>query len=112
MKLGELFVQKSCDKLQVDRRSRAKIGFGRLKIIEILRYIIKENVLNSKDIVAKTPNFFPTLLNLVRQYDMNNMLHNEVIRIIEVALTEEEESPLKKAVLKDDVLLNFISEEC
>lgn len=84
-----MFVEKSCEKLQIDRRSRPKLGFGRLKIIEILRFIIKENVLNSKDIVAKSDKFFPILLNLVKEYDMNNMLHNEVMRIIDIALTEE-----------------------
>lgn len=33
IKLGELFVEKSCAKLQVDKRTRPKLGFGRLKII-------------------------------------------------------------------------------
>ena len=47
-----------------------------MKIIEILRFIIKENILNSKDIVAKTEQFFPIMLNLIKQYDLNNMLHN------------------------------------
>ena len=110
VKLGELFVEKSCSKLQVDKRSRPKLGFGRLKIIEILRFIIKEDVLNSKEIVAKTNTFFPTLFNLVKQYEMNNMLHNEVIKILETSLTEKEDSPLNKAVLRDNVLLNFLNE--
>lgn len=76
-----------------------------------MRFIIKEDVLNSKEIVAKTENFFPTLFNLVKQYEMNNMLHNEVIKILETSLTEKEDSPLNKAVLRDNILLNFLNEE-
>ena len=71
-----MFVEKSCEKLKVDKRTRPKLGTGRMKIIEILRFIVKEDILNSKELVAKTPNFFPILLNLVKQYDMNNILHN------------------------------------
>lgn len=43
---------------------------------------------------------------------MNNVLHNEAMKIIETALTEAEGSPLKEAILREDVLLNFIVEEC
>ena len=42
---------------------------------------------------------------------MNNVLHNEVVKILEIALSEPVNSPLNDAVLRDDVLLNFISEE-
>jgi hypothetical protein len=111
IKLGQMFIEKSVEKLQVDRRSRPKLGYGRMKIIEILRFIIKEDVLNSKEIVAKTDNFFPTLLKLINQYDMNNVMHNEIIRILDTALGEGEDSPLNQAVLSNDTLLNFISEE-
>lgn len=76
-----------------------------------MRFIIKEDVLNSKEIVAKTDNFFPTLFNLVKNYELNNMLHNEVIKILETSLTEKEDSPLNKAVLRDSVMLDFLSEE-
>ena len=54
VKLGQMFIEKSCEKLQTDKRKRPKIGIGRVKIIEILRFVIKENILNSKQIVAKT----------------------------------------------------------
>jgi hypothetical protein len=110
-KLLEHFVQKSCEKLTVVARSRPKLGTGRIKIIEILRFIIKENILNTKDIVARTENFFPILINLFREYPLNNLLHNEIIKILEIALTEGENTPLNAAVLKDQVLFNFISEE-
>lgn len=110
-KLLEHFVQKSCEKLTVSGRSRPKLGTGRIKIIEILRFILKENILNTRDIVARTDNFFSILLNLFREYPLNNLLHNEIIKILEIALTEPEGSPLNAAVLKDSLLLNFISEE-
>jgi len=63
------------------------LGYGRLKIIEIIRFILRDNVLQAKDIVAKTDNFFPTIFNLMKTYEMNNVLHNEIIRILETALT-------------------------
>jgi arginine deiminase len=42
---------------------------------------------------------------------LNNLLHNEIIKIIEVALTESESSALNASLLKDNILLNFIREE-
>jgi hypothetical protein len=39
------------------------------------------------------------------------MLHNEIVKIIEIALTDSEQSPLNQAVLRDNVLLNFIRDE-
>jgi hypothetical protein len=82
----ENFVEKSCKKLTVTSRSRPKLGTGRLKIIEILRFILKENIINTKEIVAKTENFFPILINLFREYPLNNLLHNEIIKIFDIAL--------------------------
>lgn len=48
MKLGVLFIEKSCQKLNVQKRNRPKLGFGRIKLVEILKFVIKENVLNCK----------------------------------------------------------------
>jgi len=48
MKLGELFIEKSIHKLKVEKRTRPKLGFGRIKLIEILKFVIQENVLNCK----------------------------------------------------------------
>ncbi len=110
-KLLEHFIQKSCEKLNVNTAIRPKIGTGRIKIIEILRFILKENILNTKDIVGNTDNFFSILLNLMREYPMNNLLHNEISKIIETALTEPENTLLNKAILKDNILLNFIRDE-
>ena len=81
-KLLEHFVEKSCEKLTVTSRSRPKLGTGRIKIIEILRFVLKENIINTREIVAKTESFFPILINLFREYPLNNLLHNEIIKII------------------------------
>lgn len=110
-KLLEHFIQKSCEKLNVNAATRPKIGTGRIKIIEILRFILKENILSTKDIIGNTDNFFSILLSLMKEYPMNNLLHNEIAKIIETALTEPENTPLNKAILKDNILLNFIRDE-
>jgi len=34
------------------------------------------------------------MINLVRQYEMNNLLHNEIIKIIDIALTDDSNSGL------------------
>lgn len=39
---------------------------------------------------------------------MNNVLHNEVMKIVDIALTEPQASPLNEAILRDDILLTFI----
>lgn len=54
---------------------------------------------------------FVLLLKLFREYPLSSLLHNEIIKILEIALTEEPSSPLNKAILKDNFLLNFIKEE-
>ena len=105
------FVDKSCDRLQLTARQRPKLGTGRLKIVEILRFILKENILNSREIAAAREDFFPILITLVREYQWNNLLHNEVVRIMELSLTEPEGSPLNAAILKDGVISKFIVEE-
>lgn len=72
---------------------------------------MKENILNTKEIVARTEGFFTILIGLFREYPLNNLLHNEIIKILEIALTDGEGSPLNAALLKDNTLLSFISEE-
>ena len=61
--------------------------------------------------MAKSESFFPTLIKLMKEYQLNNLLHNEVVRIIEVALNEPEDAPLNAAILRDDIISKFILEE-
>lgn len=42
---------------------------------------------------------------------MNNVLHNEVVKIIEIALSQEETSPFLQSLIKDEVLLKFLTDE-
>jgi hypothetical protein len=60
--------------------------------------------------VGSKKNFFPILFNLLKKYSMNNLLHNEIVKILDVTLGEPETSPLNKILFEDNVLLNFIVE--
>ena len=71
-----LFVEKSIEKLSITKNERETLGFGRVKIVEVLSFIIRENILNSREIVSRQSQFFPTFINLVKNYQMNNILHN------------------------------------
>jgi hypothetical protein len=51
--LLENFVDKAIEKLKVGRKTRENLGFGRVKIIEILSFVLKENILSSREIVSK-----------------------------------------------------------
>jgi hypothetical protein len=68
-------------------------------------------VLNSKEIIAKSEGFFKIIIGLMRGYQMNNMLHNEVMKIIDIALAEKEGSAINDAVLGDNLLVGFMVEE-
>jgi len=58
-----------------------------MKIIEILRFILKENIMNVREIIGNNTIFLPTLFTLMKEYSMNNLLHNEIIKIIDIALS-------------------------
>jgi hypothetical protein len=94
--------------LQASTENRPKVGIGRMKIVEILRFILKENILGAKDIIGNKTIFFPILFSLMRKYSMNNLLHNEIIKIIDIALAEPETSSINKVLHDGNVLLNFI----
>lgn len=110
-KLIEMFIYRSLEKLNVDPKEKQKLGVGRVKIVEIIRVIIKENILNTRQIVASKANFFPLLYKLMQNYERNNSLHNEITKIIEMALVENENSVMNISLLKDNSLFNFIAKE-
>ena len=58
-----------------------------MKIIEILRFILKENIMNVREIIGNSTIFLPTLFTLMKEYSMNNLLHNEIIKILDIALS-------------------------
>ena len=70
--------------------------------------MMKNNLLGAQEVVSKTDNFFSVLLNLLREYPLNNMMHSEVMKIIENALAQPSDSVLNKAILRDGTLLTFI----
>lgn len=61
-------MSKSINKLRVNFREKPKLGVGRVKIIEILRHVLQNNILNTKEIVGKVEGFFALLLSLMRNY--------------------------------------------
>jgi len=71
----------------VSSESRSRLGVGRMKIIETLRFILKENIMNVREIIGNNTIFLPTLFTLMKEYSMNNLLHNEIIKIIDIALS-------------------------
>lgn len=73
--------------MQVSSESRSRLGVGRMKIIEILRFILKENIMNVREIIGNSTIFLSTLFTLMKEYSMNNLLHNEIIKILDIALS-------------------------
>lgn len=63
-------------KLQVNREEKRSLGFGRVKIVEIIAHTLKENLLNFREIAAREEDLLPTLFTLCRNYELNNILHN------------------------------------
>ena len=83
-----MFIDRSLEKLNVTNRDRAKLGVGRVKIIEILNYILKENLLGSRAIFALKEKAFEILFNLCRNYELNNVLHNQVVKMVSLAFSD------------------------
>ena len=53
-----------------------------------MSFVLKENILSARELAASEVDFFPVLFSLCRNYQYNNILHNEVVKIIEIALSE------------------------
>ena len=47
---------------------------------------------------ANEPEFFGTLFKLCQNYQLNNVLHNEVVKIIEIALSQSQQNSLLQKV--------------
>lgn len=76
------FLKKALDKLQITREERRTLGFGRVKIVEIMSFVLKQNIFRCQDLAAEESEFYPTLFRLCQNYQLNNVLHNEVVKII------------------------------
>lgn len=111
--LSELFrdfFAKAVDKLNLTRRRSATIGMGKIKLIECLFFLIKFDFFNIQTVVPQTP-FFARLLQLMREYEMNNVLHNEVVKILHFMLELEENNPLITNLFEEGHLISFLSEQ-
>ena len=53
--LLQSFVNSALEKLKVSRDSRKTLGFGRVKIVEIMSFVLKQNILSCQDIAANEP---------------------------------------------------------
>lgn len=102
------FLKKTLEKLKIKRESRPTLGFGRMKIVEIMSFVLKENILSARELAASESEFFPILFSLCKNYQYNNILHNEVVKIVEIALNEPENSPFLQTLLKEDLFLKFL----
>lgn len=74
------------------------LGSTRLKLIELTSLAIK---LNKSAVIEKiiSSNLFGTILSLFCTYEWNNMLHNQVEKILNMVLLESQYLSLKKHVI-------------
>ena len=42
---------------------------------------------------------------------MNNVLHNEVVKIVDIALSLAADAPFLKSLIENDLILNFLAKE-
>lgn len=97
-----MFIDKSLEKLSVKKEQRPKLGFGRVKIIEILEFILKENLIGAREMFAAKDNAFSTLFELCRNYELNNVLHNEVVKLVSLSFDDQ---GLSQAVIHSTYIL-------
>ena len=87
------FLVSALNKLKVNKESRRTLGVGRIKIIEIINFILKADILEFRNIVGENSELFPVVFNLCKNYEMNNILHNEVLKMIELAVSASNSAP-------------------
>lgn len=54
----------------------AKLGMGKLKLLEVITYLIRENKFNFRGFIIREDNFLLSLVTICKKYSMNNILHN------------------------------------
>jgi hypothetical protein len=101
---------KAVDKINLSRRRNSTIGMGKIKLIESLFFLIKFDFFNIQTIVPQS-SFFERLLQLIKEYEMNNVLHNEVVKILHYILDLEENHPLITNLFEQGRLINFLYEQ-
>ena len=87
------FLIKAVDRLDCSQSESTTLGLGRIKLIEALFYMLKFDLFGLKSTVSETK-FFERLFALMRRYHMNNVLHNEVVKILTFVLESDEGASL------------------
>lgn len=87
------FLIKAVDRLDSERARSATLGLGRIKLIEALFYMLKFDLFSLKTEIPETK-FFERLFGLMKTYHMNNILHNEVVKILAFVLETDEGASL------------------
>lgn len=80
------FVDGAMGKLrQAVKQKKGRLGVGRVRMVEILNFILKRRKI--QEYISQQKDFFSLLIELIKQHPLNNILHNEVFKIIISALT-------------------------
>ena len=83
------FLTKAVDRLDSEKSRSSTLGLGRIKLIESLFYMIKFDLFNLKSSIPETK-LFERLFGLMKKYQMNNVLHNEIVKVITFILESDE----------------------
>lgn len=81
----EYFLRMLVTKL-ICNQDEVQLGLARLKLIETVFYLIKNNVLSFRKIMMQGVDgrkLMAGLLLLCNHFQYNNMLHNEVVKILD-----------------------------
>lgn len=104
------FFIKAVDKLNLTKRNSTTLGMGKVRLVESLFFLIKFDLFNIQSVVTNTP-FFQRLFQLVKEYELNNVLHNEIVKIVHFILELEEPQHLLVNLFEEGKLIEFLHSE-
>lgn len=111
--LGSLFrdfFKKATAKLHLTKSMSPTLGMGRIKLVESLFFLVKFDFYSIQTTVPESQ-FFQQLLHLTKEYELNNVLHNEVVKIITFVLELEQPNPLVNSLFEEAGLLDFLYQQ-
>lgn len=83
---------------------------GTIKMVEILNYMLKEDLMLSRDIIVKKQMLWHNIIQIFQKYPMNNILHNEIVKLFDICFAIECEE-LLWGLLNEDMFLKFVVQE-
>ena len=83
---------------------------GTMKMVEMLNYMLKEDLMLSRDIIVKKQMLWPNIIRIFRKYPMNNILHNDIVKLFDICFVIECDE-LLWGLVNEDLLLKFMVEE-